>query len=518
MGREDTKPLATQDLFPAQTLAEAIWVEPRESMLLSGTTGSNSPADGFLIVVTRVACDASVCKGLREGDTVTALGGAPVFALTKVLQAEKATYEASDRPADPVEAELQDLSYRRRLATIFGDALLKKANKQKMVALAWRKTGSAAATTSNVAQNASSTLLGKGASIAALGRGHQRWREATASYRFFDGIWSSIKSCEEVPKTCPVCFIDFDAANSGSILHCGHLFCSQCSARMFTNVSTNSPVPCPLCRYSVQTQKDVFDVGYFAQKKHEARTNTINGTKLDKIADAIQQIVNGSEEERIIIFCQFADLEERISIALRAVGIRHVRLSETRSVFEQTAMLEDFQQKRDDASRVLLLSLEQSASGTNLTAANHVFLVHPMAAETPQRAAAFEQQAIGRVRRLGQMRTVNIWRFVTQGTVEEDLHNRLNPWRAKASHNSAADRRPLVQRRGHAETQPRNDDPAPGPVPATIGTRSSQMQVQAHPQRSTMRRASGRVAGSGQNAARRLSLQRRSTSVGVSTS
>lgn len=244
----------------------------------------------------------------------------------------------------------------------------------------------------------------------------------------------------------------------------------------------------------------MFDVSYFAEKKNEVRTPTANGTKLDRIAEALQQILSASEEDCVIIFCQFEDLEERISSALRAVGITHACLSETRTVFEQTTMLENFQQKRGDGSRVLLLSLEQSASGTNLTAANHVFLVHPMAAGTPQRAAAFEQQAIGRVRRLGQRRTVTIWRFVTRGTVEEDLHNRLNPWRARASHGSAANVGGLaVRRHRHAE------------IVDTTQAERSRTQVQTHPLRNVVQRASGRAAGSGQSAVR--SIRRRSTRV-----
>jgi len=71
--------------------------------------------------------------------------------------------------------------------------------------------------------------------------------------------------------------------------------------------------------------------------------------------------------------------------------------------------------------RILLLSLEHSASGTNFTAANHVVLFHPMLAETPQAGAAFEMQAVGRALRYGQRRTVQIWRFVTADTVEQQI-------------------------------------------------------------------------------------------------
>ena len=78
-------------------------------------------------------------------------------------------------------------------------------------------------------------------------------------------------------------------------------------------------------------------------------------------------------------------------------------------------------------SFVLLLSLEHAASGTNLTAANHVIFVHPMNAETLSTAVAYERQALARVRRVGQERDeVHVWRFIAKDTVEEYMHKWLS--------------------------------------------------------------------------------------------
>lgn len=71
---------------------------------------------------------------------------------------------------------------------------------------------------------------------------------------------------------------------------------------------------------------------------------------------------------------------------------------------------------------MLVLSLQRAAAGTNLTAASHVLFVHPMNAETVRTAAAYERQALARVRRIGQAKQeVHLWRFVTERTVEEHL-------------------------------------------------------------------------------------------------
>merc|ERR1719337_808815 len=86
-----------------------------------------------------------------------------------------------------------------------------------------------------------------------------------------------------------------------------------------------------------------------------------------------------------------------------------------------TAKASKYPAVKKEPIRILLLSLEHSASGTNFTAANHVVLFHPMLAETPQAGAAFEMQAIGRALRYGQKRTVEVWRFVTADTAEQQI-------------------------------------------------------------------------------------------------
>ncbi|CAK0821186.1 unnamed protein product [Prorocentrum cordatum] len=59
---------------------------------------------------------------------------------------------------------------------------------------------------------------------------------------------------------------------------------------------------------------------------------------------------------------------------------------------------------------------KDSASGTNMTHASHVLLVHPMVAGSAEEQRAYEAQAIGRVRRWGQRRRVQVYRFVVQET------------------------------------------------------------------------------------------------------
>ena len=81
---------------------------------------------------------------------------------------------------------------------------------------------------------------------------------------------------------------------------------------------------------------------------------------------------------------------------------------------------------------MLLLSSDTFASGINLQCAQHVVLLHPycpsdvlargeLATQSLEEAAAYEAQAIGRVRRFPQTRPVCVYRLYVQGTIEDEL-------------------------------------------------------------------------------------------------
>ena len=125
--------------------------------------------------------------------------------------------------------------------------------------------------------------------------------------------------------------------------------------------------------------------------------------------------------------------------ALEDHGLPFLRLSDSARTglgCGDGAVLRRFQEDAG-APHVLVLSLQRAAAGTNLTAASHVLFVHPMNAETVRTAAAYERQALARVRRIGQARKeVHVWRFITKQTVEEHiwkLHRSAHQAEAAAS-------------------------------------------------------------------------------------
>ena len=80
---------------------------------------------------------------------------------------------------------------------------------------------------------------------------------------------------------------------------------------------------------------------------------------------------------------------------------------------DRKSPVEQFQ--NDPATRLFLISLKAGGLGLNLTGADYVFLLDPW--WNP----AVEAQAIDRSHRIGQTRTVNAYRLISPGTVEEKI-------------------------------------------------------------------------------------------------
>ena len=126
--------------------------------------------------------------------------------------------------------------------------------------------------------------------------------------------------------------------------------------------------------------------------------------------------------ERVLIFVQFEDLMEKVKYTLERAGVIVATISG--SAKQRSTVLESYQEDYvKGAAQVLLLKLDDaSASGCNLTMANHAIFVHPLLSDRGKEwYTACEDQAIGRIRRYGQTRTVKIWRLLVDDTIDIDV-------------------------------------------------------------------------------------------------
>ena len=146
------------------------------------------------------------------------------------------------------------------------------------------------------------------------------------------------------------------------------------------------------------------------------------GSHGSKMAHLVQRIRDTPPDERILVFVQFPDLMKQVADVLEQANIKTLKLKG--SVHQQTGALDEFQKEEleaDDARVLLLLSRDESASGANLTTANHAIFVHPLLTTSQYEYEASETQAIGRIRRYGQTRLVQVWRFLVKDSIDAEV-------------------------------------------------------------------------------------------------
>jgi hypothetical protein len=118
-----------------------------------------------------------------------------------------------------------------------------------------------------------------------------------------------------------------------------------------------------------------------------------------------------ADNQKVLVFSQFVQMLKILEkeCALRQIPT-HILTGETK---DRQEVVNAFQ--ADERGGVFLLSLRAAGTGLNLTTASYVVLYDPW--WNP----AVEAQAIDRSHRIGQTRTVNAYRLIAPGTVEEKI-------------------------------------------------------------------------------------------------
>jgi SNF2 family DNA or RNA helicase len=117
-----------------------------------------------------------------------------------------------------------------------------------------------------------------------------------------------------------------------------------------------------------------------------------------------------AEGHRVLVFSQFTRFLRSIRDRLDAEQLGWVYLDgRTR---DRDAVLEEF---RSGSAPVFLISLKAGGFGLTLTEADYVFVLDPW--WNP----ASEAQAVDRAHRIGQDKTVIVYRLVAVGTIEEKV-------------------------------------------------------------------------------------------------
>lgn len=132
------------------------------------------------------------------------------------------------------------------------------------------------------------------------------------------------------------------------------------------------------------------------------------------------------QQEKTLIFTQYRKMGNLMLDWIKTrFGSEPMYLHGGCSRAQRDEMVEAFQ--NDKQQRIFILSLKAAGTGLNLTAANHV--IHYDLWWNP----AVEAQATDRAYRIGQKKNVQVYRFITKGTLEEKIDAMIQSKKALAN-------------------------------------------------------------------------------------
>ena len=197
---------------------------------------------------------------------------------------------------------------------------------------------------------------------------------------------------------CPICRCEHTRPIK-YLKKCGHYFCESCiNTFLQTQKDTYGMMrdsSCPMCR----TQFDNNDVIVVNE------ISEINNTP--KMHELINIISNSTE--RFIIFSQF-DILDKLKGMLNKKNIKTVNFI-------------DFSNGDKDA-QVLLLSSQSNAEGINLSMFDKLIIFEPF--EDHMYCREIEKQLIGRIHRIGRLKSVEVFRLITKETIEEEIYSQFS--------------------------------------------------------------------------------------------
>ena len=239
---------------------------------------------------------------------------------------------------------------------------------------------------------------------------------------------------------CPLCRAPTRRKNMCTFLHQGN------DAETNATTETRNENRAPLV-----SQVDLINANANAVKTPTQTEATAFSAKTTALVALIVDILKTAPGDKIVVFAQWPETVAAMAGAVQAAAAAEARKHAAKGVdkFEivlrpndavtllgdamsRARALAQFQNSDSDTPRVLFVSYQHHASGLNLHVANRVIVAHPYASRfsspnapelvSLRHAAAYERQAIGRVRRYPQTKPCYLYRLYALGTVEEELY------------------------------------------------------------------------------------------------
>ncbi|XP_057826600.2 DNA repair protein RAD5A isoform X2 [Cryptomeria japonica] len=203
---------------------------------------------------------------------------------------------------------------------------------------------------------------------------------------------------------CPICL---EAVEDAVLTPCAHCMCRECLLASWRSTMSGS---CPICRKAL-TRQDLITAPRESRFHVDVEKNWTESSKISALLRHLEDLRPlGSKS---IIFSQWTAFLDLLQIPLSRGNFQFVRLDGTLNQQQRERVIREFSE--NPHILVMLISLKAGGVGINLTAASNVFLLDPW--WNP----AVEEQAIMRIHRIGQTKSVSIKRFIMKDTVEERM-------------------------------------------------------------------------------------------------
>ncbi len=245
---------------------------------------------------------------------------------------------------------------------------------------------------------------------------------------------------------CPVCF---ELMQFAVTWPCRHTFCAECSQVLLEEKSASGGeyAACCLCKqgvspraavalkrackHAIKQQQGIDNLDEVcADETSTAGTTSTAATAMEMTTtpadedmcvatwkyDALIRMYAEERHSPVLVFTHFTSSVAalRVLFAARNPGIPVTCFSGAMTRAQRVAALAQFHGRPDG---VLLMLIRAAAVGLNLTHAHRVVFLDPAL------NSGLERQAVSRVHRAGQAAPlVQVYHFITQGTVEERVH------------------------------------------------------------------------------------------------
>lgn len=203
---------------------------------------------------------------------------------------------------------------------------------------------------------------------------------------------------------CPICL---EAFEDSVLTPCAHRLCRECLLASWR--SANSGL-CPVCRKTVNKQ-ELITAPTESRFQVDIEKSWVSSSKVSALLHELELLK--CQCSKSIVFSQWTAFLDLLQIPLSRSNISFLRLDGTLSLQQREKVLQQF--SKEDDIMVLLMSLKAGGVGINLTAASNAFIMDPW--WNP----AVEEQAVMRIHRIGQTKSVNIKRFIVKGSVEQRM-------------------------------------------------------------------------------------------------